>query len=117
MDRGGEDLLKGLAKVARESLDLMAEFASFTDGGYCDFRQTGSAFLHAPEDMVAVRETARMLGEVGTAVDILTGAEIDRLLPEADSSGIGVAVWDVIDGVIKTVRGSRAGAMPALGRI
>ena len=30
---------------------------------------------------------------------------------------IGIAVWDVIDGVIKTVRGSRAGAMPALGRI
>jgi hypothetical protein len=30
---------------------------------------------------------------------------------------IGVAAWDVIDGVIKTVRGSRAGAMPALGRI
>ena len=30
---------------------------------------------------------------------------------------IGVAVWDVIDGFIKTVRGSRAGAMPALGRI
>jgi hypothetical protein len=30
---------------------------------------------------------------------------------------IGVAVWDVIDGVIKTVRGSRAGAMPTLGRV
>jgi hypothetical protein len=30
---------------------------------------------------------------------------------------IGVAAWDVIDGVIKTVRGSRAGAMPSLGRI
>ena len=30
---------------------------------------------------------------------------------------IGVAVWDVVDGVIKTVRGSRAGAMPSLGRI
>ena len=29
---------------------------------------------------------------------------------------IGVAVWDVIDGVIKTVRG-RGGAMPTLGRI
>ena len=30
---------------------------------------------------------------------------------------IGVAVWDVVDGVIKTVRGSRAGAMPSLGRV
>ena len=30
---------------------------------------------------------------------------------------IGVAVWDVIDGVIKTVRRSRSGAMPTLGRI
>ncbi|WP_159605130.1 permease prefix domain 1-containing protein [Agromyces humi] len=30
---------------------------------------------------------------------------------------IGVAVWDVIDGVIKTVRGSRAGAMPTLGQL
>lgn len=30
---------------------------------------------------------------------------------------IGVAAWDVVDGIIKTVRGSRAGAMPALGRI
>ena len=30
---------------------------------------------------------------------------------------VGVAVWDVIDGVIKTVRGSRAGAMPTLGRV
>jgi hypothetical protein len=29
----------------------------------------------------------------------------------------GVAVWEVVDGVIKTVRGSRAGAMPSLGRI
>lgn len=30
---------------------------------------------------------------------------------------IGVAAWDVVDGIIKTARGSRAGAMPALGRI
>lgn len=30
---------------------------------------------------------------------------------------IGAAAWDVIDGVIKTARGSRAGAMPTLGRI
>lgn len=30
---------------------------------------------------------------------------------------VAVAIWDVIDGIVKTVRGSRAGAMPTLGRI
>jgi hypothetical protein len=41
----------------------------------------------------------------------------DVIVPVIIVVVIGVAVWDVIDGVIKTVRGSRAGAMPALGRI
>ncbi len=41
----------------------------------------------------------------------------DVIVPVIVVVVIGVAVWDVIDGVIKTVRGSRAGAMPTLGRI
>lgn len=41
----------------------------------------------------------------------------DVIVPVIIVVVIGVAVWDVIDGVVKTVRGSRAGAMPTLGRI
>lgn len=41
----------------------------------------------------------------------------DVIVPTIVVVVIGVAVWDVVDGVIKTVRGSRAGAMPTLGRI
>ena len=41
----------------------------------------------------------------------------DVIVPVIVVVVIGVALWDVVDGVIKTVRGSRAGAMPTLGRI
>jgi hypothetical protein len=45
------------------------------------------------------------------------GDAADVIVPVISLVVIGVALWDVIDGVIKTARGSRAGAMPALGRI
>jgi sarcosine oxidase, subunit beta len=81
-----------LAKVAHESLDLLRDFGAFTGGGHSDFRGTGALYLHPPDDADAVRQTVRMLGDVGTRVEIVEGAEIDKHLPGLDRSGIALAV-------------------------
>jgi sarcosine oxidase, subunit beta len=83
-----------LAKVAHESLDLLSDFGAFTDGGHSDFRRTGALFLHPPEDADAVRQTVRMLGYVGTHVEIIEGTEIDEYFPGLDRSGIALAVTE-----------------------
>lgn len=97
-----------LAKVARESLELLADFGAFTGGGHSDFRRTGALFLHPPDDADSVRQTVRMLGDVGTRVEIRTGTEIDELMPGLDRSGIGLAVWEPDGGYADPVATTQA---------
>jgi hypothetical protein len=59
-----------LARVARESLDLLGAFADRTGGRDAGHVITGGIFMHGPDDVVAVTAAAAALTAIGTTVDV-----------------------------------------------
>jgi sarcosine oxidase subunit beta len=78
-----------LARVARESLDMLADFGSFTGGRDAGFRRTGALFLHDERDVAEVTRAAAALRAIGTEVDVLTPDELRAYEPRLDASGLG----------------------------
>jgi glycine/D-amino acid oxidase-like deaminating enzyme len=87
-----------LAQVARESIDILRDFESWSGGGYSDYRTTGLLFLHPPEDAADLGANARMLEAVGTRVELLEPDRIADLVPGIDASGLGPCVWEPLAG-------------------
>jgi sarcosine oxidase subunit beta len=83
-----------LANAARESIRMLADFGSLTNGGDAGFRRTGALFLHPPEDIPEATETAARLNELGIRTELLDPEEIGSRFPGFDLFGVGVGAWD-----------------------
>lgn len=83
-----------LARVARASLDLLADFAEHTGGRDAGHVVTGGLFLHGPSDEPAVRATAAALTTIGTTTEVLGPDELVARFPGFDPTGIAVAAFE-----------------------
>ncbi|OAA27464.1 sarcosine oxidase subunit beta [Frankia sp. EI5c] len=81
-----------LARVARDSIAFLAEFAEHTGGGDAGFVRTGGLYLHGPDEVAAARRTAAALVDAGVSVETLDGDEIVRRFPGIDLGGGSVAI-------------------------
>jgi sarcosine oxidase subunit beta len=84
-----------LAKAARDSIAMLADFENVTKGGDAGFRRTGGLFMHPPEDLPQVRKAADRLNAWGVRTELLDPAGISARFPGFDLDGIGVGAWDV----------------------
>lgn len=83
-----------LARVAREGLDILADFPEWSGGATSGFRRTGALFLHAPDDGDQLRETVPALAAIGTRVELLEPAAIEAFHPGFDLDGVGFGAWE-----------------------
>lgn len=83
-----------LARVARESLDLLGSFAERMGGRDAGHVITGGLFLHGPEDVTAVTEAARALTAIGTTTDVLDVAALSDAFPRFSPDGLGIAAHE-----------------------
>ena len=83
-----------LARVARESIEMLADFATVTHGRHSGFHRTGFLFLHPPEDVAALEEAAARLAEAGVTVKLLDRTELMERFPEVALDGIEAGVWE-----------------------
>ena len=82
-----------LARCARDSIDMFARFTELT-GVDAELRRTGLLFLHPPEDVERVRESAGRLNELDIEVDVLEPDAIAERFSMFDLDGIAVAAWE-----------------------
>lgn len=104
-----------LARVARESLDLLADFADRT-GGDAGFHRTGALFLHGPDDIEVVTDTAGMLNAIGTRTEVLDRDQLADEFPRFDLDGIACAAWEHGAGHADPV-GTTVGLLAQAGRL
>ena len=83
-----------LARVARESLDVLADFKTWSHGGHSGFRQIGLLFLHPEDDGPQLYDNAERLRTLGTAVEVLDAGQLAESFPEVSQRGIGFGVWE-----------------------
>lgn len=83
-----------IAQVAHDSLEMFATFTEISGGRDAGFRRTGDLYLLDGDELSHVRQTAAMLAEVGTEVELLTDSELARRHPEMSLDGIAVAAWE-----------------------
>ena len=83
-----------LARVARESLDVLADFNTWSHGGHSGFRQIGLLFLHPADDGPQLYDNAERLRSLGTAVEVLDAGQLAESFPEISQRGIGFGVWE-----------------------
>src|SRR5690349_23807214 len=67
-----------IAQVAHDSLEMFANFSEISGGRDAGFRRTGDLYLMGPEDLSHVHETAAMLAEVGTEVQLFEPSALGR---------------------------------------
>ncbi|HEY9287992.1 MAG TPA: FAD-binding oxidoreductase [Candidatus Dormibacteraeota bacterium] len=84
-----------IAEVAHDSLQMFANFAEVSGGRDAGFRQTGDLYLMGPEELGHVHETAAMLAEVGTEVQLFEPSALGRAYREMDPEGISIAALEV----------------------
>ncbi len=82
-----------LARVARDSIQMMANFAEHTgrDSGY---RQTGLLFLHPAEDEKQLRAAAARLRSMDIAVEVLDRDRLHARFPRFELDGIDIGAWE-----------------------
>lgn len=83
-----------LARVAREGIDMFAEFAEMTGGRDAGFVRTGALFLHPPEDGPQLRDATERLNAIGTKTELLELEEVAARFPSLDLHGVGWAGWE-----------------------
>ncbi|MBI4259726.1 MAG: FAD-binding oxidoreductase [Actinobacteria bacterium] len=83
-----------LARVARESIEMLARFPEHTNGRDAGFRRTGFLFLHPQGDVTAVLYGAAALRSVGVDVEVLDMARLEAEFPMLDLEGLGAGVWE-----------------------
>src|SRR5437763_13803292 len=79
-----------LAEVARQSLDMFADWSNVV-GGDAGFRRTGALFLHPLEDVEQVERTAGRLNAIGTVCELLSPDEVRRRVPPCQTGDIALA--------------------------
>lgn len=84
-----------LARVARASLDLLADFPERTGGREAGHVVTGGLFLHGPDDEDAVRATAIALTAIGTTTEVLSPEELVDRFRGFDATGIAIAAHEL----------------------
>ena len=83
-----------LARVARASLDMLADFPDHTGGRDAGFQRTGALFLHGPEDLASVRTAAAEMASIGTHVEVLDELELARRFPRLTVDDLGCGAWE-----------------------
>ncbi len=83
-----------LARVARESLDLLGAFADRTGGRDAGHVITGGIFMHGPDDVVAVTAAAAALTAIGTTVDVFDIATAAESFPRFSFDGLAVVAHE-----------------------
>lgn len=84
-----------IAEVAHESLEMFAAFGEISGGRDAGFRRTGDLYLLGADELAHVRQTAAMLADIGTEVELLTSTDLASRHPEMDLDGIAIAAWEV----------------------
>ncbi|MBI2237003.1 MAG: FAD-binding oxidoreductase, partial [Actinobacteria bacterium] len=83
-----------LARAARDSIEMLANFEEITGGGDAGLRRTGMLYLHPPEDVEQVEEVVARLDSLGIATELLSLEETAARHPVFDLSGIGVCAFE-----------------------
>lgn len=83
-----------LARCARDSIEMMRNFADVTGGRDAGFRETGFLFLHPLEDRPRVEDSVAMLNAQGIEVAILDLGTVGERFPELDLTDVGIAAWE-----------------------
>ena len=83
-----------LASVARESIDMLANFTDLTGGGNAGYHRTGGLFLHHAADSPELEPVLRRLGEIGTTVEQLRPDELEAYMPGLTVTGEEIGVWE-----------------------
>jgi sarcosine oxidase, subunit beta len=84
-----------IAQVAHDSLEMFTAFAEISGGRDAGFRRTGDLYLLGPEELEHVHQTAAMLAEVGTQIELLTPSALTQRHPEMNLDGVAIAAWEV----------------------
>ena len=84
-----------IAQVAHDSLEMFANFSEISGGRDAGFRRTGDLYLMGAEDLGHVHETAAMLAEVGTEVQLFQPSDLGRTYREMDPEGVAIAALEV----------------------
>lgn len=83
-----------LARCARDSIAMFADFRELTGGGDAGLRRTGMLYLHPPEDVPDVRRLVERQNRLGIATELLTPEEAAARFPGFDLEGIGVCAFE-----------------------
>lgn len=83
-----------LARVARESIDMLADFRAVTSGGDAGFVRTGALFLHPPEDGEQLAAAVRRLTAIGTRTEVFGRDDLAGRFPMVHLDGIGWGAWE-----------------------
>ncbi|HVC75937.1 MAG TPA: FAD-binding oxidoreductase [Candidatus Micrarchaeaceae archaeon] len=83
-----------LARVAHASLEMFRTFADLTGGRDCGYHQTGAVYLHPDTDTAALHDAAAYMNSIGTRIEMLEPADLQREFPLFNSGGVGVAGWE-----------------------
>ncbi|MGH2729360.1 MAG: NAD(P)/FAD-dependent oxidoreductase [Actinomycetota bacterium] len=84
-----------LAVAARDSIEMLENFAEITNGCDAGFHRTGFLFLHPRQDAVPLWPACERLNALGVTVDVLAGDRLRSEFPMFDLDGIDVGVWEV----------------------
>ena len=82
-----------LAAAARDSIAMMERFRELT-GVDAAFRRTGMLFLHPPEDVVDVEDSAERLNRLGVATALFDPGRFAQAYPAFEADGIGVVAFE-----------------------
>ena len=83
-----------LARCARDSIEMMRNFAEITGRDDCGFRETGFLFIHPPKDRPGVERAAGVLNALGIDVTLFDANAVADKFADLDPAGIGIAAWE-----------------------
>ena len=103
-----------LVRMAMESSEVFHNFADAI-GGDAGFRQTGRLLLFAEDDLEAVKANAAMNRGLGVDIETVAPAELARIVPNIDSSGVAIGAYEPASGYADPVATTYAYANRAQG--
>lgn len=82
-----------LAAVARESIQMFANFEDIT-GGPSGFRQTGFLWIHGEQDETGLDISVPQLGRAGVTVQRLSRDDLAREYPAFNAEAVTSVLWE-----------------------
>ena len=82
-----------LVRMAMESSEVFHNFADYV-GGDARFRETGRIVLLPLEDQDAARANVRMNRQLGVPILALTPTEVTEMVPQLNTEGIAIGVYE-----------------------